>query len=163
MTRWWPNLQALAAHKNVTVKISGACTLPHEAFPYKDIWDPLGRIFDAFGFDRCMLGTDWTRATGLLTYEQGVEASRVTDRLSESDRAALMGNRLSGFTGGRLRNGDLTLLHQLATAIIVSATDPALMMWRAFFDQVTTKEGRESQSDNIISRECSTLRKTIRN
>jgi hypothetical protein len=22
-----------------------------------------GRIFDAFGFDRCMWGTDWTRAS----------------------------------------------------------------------------------------------------
>jgi L-fuconolactonase len=87
-------LLALAAHDNVAVKISGACTLSHEPFPYRDLWDPLGRIFDAFGFDRCLWGTDWTRATGLLTYEQGVEAFRVTDRLSDSDRAALMGETL---------------------------------------------------------------------
>jgi L-fuconolactonase len=72
------------------VKISGACTLSHEAFPYEDIWDPLGRIFDAFGFDRCLWGTDWTRAVGMLTYEQGVEAFRVTDHLSDTERAALM-------------------------------------------------------------------------
>jgi predicted TIM-barrel fold metal-dependent hydrolase len=84
---------ALAAHDNIAMKISGACTLSHEPFPYKDIWDPLGRIFDAF-FDRCMWGTDWTRAVGLLTYEQGVEAFRVTDRLSDSDRAVLMGETL---------------------------------------------------------------------
>jgi L-fuconolactonase len=89
-----PKLLALAAHDNIVVKISGACTLSHEPFPYKDIWDPLGRIFDAFGFDRCMWGTDWTRAVGLLTYKQGVEAFRVTDRLSDSDRAALMGGTL---------------------------------------------------------------------
>jgi L-fuconolactonase len=89
-----PKLLALAAHGNITVKISGACTLSHEPFPYKDLWDPLGRIFDAFGFDRCMWGTDWTRAVALLTYQQGVEAFRVTDRLSDSDRAALMGETL---------------------------------------------------------------------
>jgi L-fuconolactonase len=89
-----PKLLALAAYNNVAVKISGACTLSHEPFPYNDIWDPLGRVFDAFGFDRCMWGTDWTRAVGLLTYEQGVEAFRVTDRLSDSDRAALMGETL---------------------------------------------------------------------
>ncbi len=89
-----PKLLALAAYSNVTVKISGACTLSHEPFPYKDIWDPLFRIFDAFGFNRCMWGTDWTRAVGVLTYEQGVEAFRVTDRLSDSDRAALMGETL---------------------------------------------------------------------
>jgi L-fuconolactonase len=89
-----PKLLALAAHPNIAVKISGACTLSHEPFPYKDIWDPLGRVFDAFGFDRCMWGTDWTRAVGVLTYEQGVEAFRVTDRLLGSERAALMGDTL---------------------------------------------------------------------
>ena len=90
-----PKLLAMAAHDNVAVKISGACTLTHEPFPYKDIWDPLVRIFDAFGFDRCMWGTDWTRAVGLLTYKQGVDAFRITDRLSASDRATLMGETLA--------------------------------------------------------------------
>jgi len=33
-------------------------------------------------------------AVGLLTYAQGVEAFRVTDRLSSSDKAALMGGTL---------------------------------------------------------------------
>jgi len=90
-----PKVLALAAHPNIAIKISGACTLAHEPFPYKDIWDPLARIFDAFGFDRCMWGTDWTRAVALLTYKQGVEAFRVTDRLSDSDRAALMSETLA--------------------------------------------------------------------
>jgi L-fuconolactonase len=89
-----PKLLALATRDNMAVKISGACTLSHEPFPYNDIWEPLGRIFDAFGFDRCMWGTDWTRAVGLLTYEQGVEAFHVTNRLSERDRALLMGETL---------------------------------------------------------------------
>lgn len=89
-----PKVLDLAQYDNVALKITGACTLSHEAFPYKDIWDPLGRIFDAFGLDRCIWGTDWTRAANLLTYEQGVEAFRVTDRLSDSDRATLMGGTL---------------------------------------------------------------------
>ena len=46
------------------------------------------------GLDRCLWGTDWTRAVALLTYAQGVEAFRVTDRLSDSDRAKLMGGSL---------------------------------------------------------------------
>jgi L-fuconolactonase len=89
-----PKLLAMAAHDNIAVKISGACTLSREPFPYKDIWDPLARVFDAFGFGRCMWGTDWTRAVGLLTYEQGVESFRLTDRLSDGDRALLMGETL---------------------------------------------------------------------
>ncbi len=90
-----PNVLALAAQPNIAIKISGACTLSHETFPYADIWEPLGRIFDAFGLDRCLWGTDWTRAVALLTYEQGVNAFRVTDRLSDSERATLMGGTLS--------------------------------------------------------------------
>jgi predicted TIM-barrel fold metal-dependent hydrolase len=86
-----PNLLKLAAHDNVAVKITGACTLSHEPYPYKDLWAPLGRIFDAFGFDRCMWGTDWTRAVALLTYREGVESFRTAERLSDGERAALMG------------------------------------------------------------------------
>jgi L-fuconolactonase len=94
-----PKVLALAAHDNIAIKISGACTLSHEKFPYRDIWDPLGRIFDAFDMGRCMWGTDWTRAVGLLTYKEGVEAFRVTDRLSDGDRAALMGGTLTKIYG----------------------------------------------------------------
>lgn len=89
------NLVPLARHDNIAVKISNACTLSHEPFPYRDIWDPLWRVFDAFGFDRCLWGTDWTRATGMLTYKQGVDAFLATDRLTETERAALMGGTLS--------------------------------------------------------------------
>ncbi len=89
-----PKLLALAAHNNVAVKITGACTLSHQPFPYPDIWDPICRIVDTFGVDRCMWGTDWTRAVALLTYRQGVDAFRVTDRLSDGDRAALFAGTL---------------------------------------------------------------------
>ena len=95
-----PQLLALAAHDNVAVKISGAGTLSHKGYPYPDIWDPLARIYDAFGFDRCMWGTDWTRATAFLTYAQGVDAFRLTDQLNESERAALMGGTVSAIYGG---------------------------------------------------------------
>jgi predicted TIM-barrel fold metal-dependent hydrolase len=89
------NVLALAHHENVAIKISGACTLSHEPFPYNDIWGPLGRVFDAFGLDRCLWGTDWTRAVAFLTYDQGVQAFRNTDQLSDSDRSALMGGSLA--------------------------------------------------------------------
>ena len=90
-----PQVLALAEHDNVAIKISGACTLSHVGFPYNDIWEPLRQIFDAYGLDRCLWGTDWTRAVKLLTYEQGVEAFRVTDQLSDSERSILMGGALA--------------------------------------------------------------------
>ena len=99
-----PQVLQLAAHPNVAIKISGACTLSHAQYPYPDIWDPLARIFDAFGFDRCMWGTDWTRAVEFLTYAQGVEPFRVTDRLPNTDRAALMGGTLQRIYNWKLSN-----------------------------------------------------------
>ena len=85
---------ALARFDNVAIKISGACTLSREPFPYADIWAPLARLFEQFGIDRCLWGTDWTRAVALLTPDQAVAAFRVADRLSDRERAALMGGSL---------------------------------------------------------------------
>ncbi len=85
---------ALAQHPNVVIKITGACTLSQKAYPYPDIWDPLARIFDAYGMERCLWGTDWTRAVEVLTYQQGVDAFKVTDRLTHTEREALMGGNV---------------------------------------------------------------------
>jgi hypothetical protein len=48
--------------------------LSKEPYPFPDIWDPLARIFDAWGFERCLWGTDWTRAFAVVNYEQGRRA-----------------------------------------------------------------------------------------
>ena len=85
---------ALAQHPNVVIKITGACTLSQKTYPYPDIWDPLARIFDAYGMERCLWGTDWTRAVQVLTYQQGVDAFKVTDRLTHTEREALMGGNV---------------------------------------------------------------------
>ena len=48
-----PKLLALAQYDNVRVKISGACTMSHQPFPYDDIWEPefLQRLSDALQND----------------------------------------------------------------------------------------------------------------
>ncbi len=86
-----PKVLALAKRPNAVIKVSGACTLSHKPFPFPDIWDPLARVFDAWGFERCLWGTDWTRAFAVVNYEQAVEPFKKTDRLSASERAMLMG------------------------------------------------------------------------
>jgi predicted TIM-barrel fold metal-dependent hydrolase len=90
----WANLPKvldLAKRANAVIKVSGACTLSQKPYPFPDIWDPLARVFDAWGFHRCLWGTDWTRAFAVVNYEQAVEPFRLTDRLSEDERAMLMG------------------------------------------------------------------------
>ena len=86
-----PKVVELARRRNAVIKVSGACTLSHEPYPFADIWDPLARVFDAWGFDRCLWGTDWTRANEVVNFEQAVEPFRLTDRITASERAMLMG------------------------------------------------------------------------
>lgn len=86
-----PKIVDLARRPNVVIKVSGACTLSKKPYPFPDIWDPLQRIFDAWGFERCLWGTDWTRAFAVVNYEQAVKPFLETKRLSDSERAMLMG------------------------------------------------------------------------
>src|SRR5260370_13582202 len=85
-----PKVLALAKRPNAVIKVSGACTLSREPYPFNDIWDPLARVFDAWGFDRCLWGTDWTRAFAVVNYEQAVKPFVETKRLSHSERAMLL-------------------------------------------------------------------------
>ena len=86
-----PKVLELAKRPNAVIKVSGACTLSREPYPFPDIWDPLARVFDAWDFDRCLWGTDWTRTFAVVNYEQAVEPFLKTDCLSDSERAMLMG------------------------------------------------------------------------
>ena len=98
----WAELPAvleLAQFDNVAIKISGACVLSKQPYPYPDIWDPVCRVIDAFGIDRCIWGTDWTRAVSFLSFREGIEPFRETDRLTEGEKAALMGGTLSSVYG----------------------------------------------------------------
>ena len=100
-----PKLLDLAKRPNAVVKVSGACTLSKEPYPFNDIWEPLARVFDAWGFDRCLWGTDWTRAFAVVNYEQAVEPFRLTDRLSDSERAMLMGGACAKAYGWSPKKG----------------------------------------------------------
>jgi len=86
-----PKVLEIAKRPNAVIKVSGACTLSREPYPFSDLWEPLARIFDAWGFERCLWGTDWTRAFAVVNYEQAVKAFVETTRLSETERAMLMG------------------------------------------------------------------------
>jgi L-fuconolactonase len=57
---WKEDLFRLAEHKNVWCKLSGMVTeadwkkqVPEDFYPYLDI------VFEAFGYDRIMIGSDW--------------------------------------------------------------------------------------------------------
>jgi L-fuconolactonase len=85
----------LARHENVSVKVSAVATLSHEPFPFDDIWEPVSRYLDAFGVERCLWGTDWTRAVRLVSYADAVAAFRDHSPYSPDEVSALMGGTLA--------------------------------------------------------------------
>jgi len=89
-----PALLALAEFPHVAVKISGACTMALEACPYRDLWGPIYRMFDAFGLERCPWGTDWTRASGMLLQAQTPRDVEALRGLAPGERRALLGEVL---------------------------------------------------------------------
>jgi len=88
---------ALARRKNAVIKVSGACTLLHKPYPFADIWDPLARVFDAWGFERLPVGH---RLDPRLRGRQ-LRAGR---RAVSPDRAPL-GERTRDADGRGLRQG----------------------------------------------------------
>ena len=95
----------LAKRDNAVIKVSGACTLSREPYPFDDIWEPLARVFDAWGFERCLWGTDWTRANAVVGYEEAVRPFVETGRLSADERDMLMGGACAKAYGWSPKGG----------------------------------------------------------
>jgi predicted TIM-barrel fold metal-dependent hydrolase len=93
-----PKVLALAADPNVAIKITSAGTLSRTSrFPTRTsgIRSPTSSTHSP---STAACGAP-TRAVKLLTYKEGVEAFRLTDRLSDGDRAKLMGGTASRIYG----------------------------------------------------------------
>jgi L-fuconolactonase len=102
-----PQVIALARHPNLALKVSGVVTLSRAAYPHLDIWPPLGKILRAFGAERLMWGSDFTRLRfapgtdrrgarkdwyGL--YSDSVGAFRDTGELSSRDKQQFFGGTI---------------------------------------------------------------------
>jgi predicted TIM-barrel fold metal-dependent hydrolase len=72
-------LLVLARYPKVFVKISHMWSLSHQPFPYRDADAQVKRLYDTFGPQRLMWGTDWPISLKQLPYDQAVALYR--DRL----------------------------------------------------------------------------------
>jgi predicted TIM-barrel fold metal-dependent hydrolase len=91
-------LLALASLPNVAIKATAAPAYSSQPYPFKNLHDPLHRIFDAFGPDRFFWGTDLTRMT--CSYRQCV--SFFTEELpwlKGQDLETVMGRGLCRWIG----------------------------------------------------------------
>ncbi|KUO53695.1 MAG: hypothetical protein APF78_05405 [Sphingomonadales bacterium BRH_c3] len=94
-----PQLLAMASLPNVAVKLSGLPSLSLEPFPFRDLEKPLRQIIDAFGVERLMWGTDWTRVVHLYSYRDTVRFITESPELDEVEKQALLGGSLRRIFG----------------------------------------------------------------
>ena len=104
-----PRLLALARAPNVAVKLTGAPALSAAPYPFDDLWPVLHQILGAFGPDRVMWGSDFTRVTGRSqhprhpggrhTYAELVGYLGATGELGAAEKAALFGGTVRAWFG----------------------------------------------------------------
>jgi predicted TIM-barrel fold metal-dependent hydrolase len=86
---------ALAKYPNVSCKMSSAPTYSLEGYPFRDMYEPLKCIFEAFGPRRCYWGTDMTNSFAKCSYRQRItHFTEELDFLSEEDKDWVMGRAI---------------------------------------------------------------------
>jgi L-fuconolactonase len=85
-----PSVLALAKYPNVVLKVTGGAILSREPFPFSDLWPVMHRIVDAFGPERLLWGTDWTRVPQ-ATFPEAVRWFSESDELSPAAKEQMMG------------------------------------------------------------------------
>ena len=89
-------LLPLATLSNVSVKVSALPCFSTEPYPFKNLHEPLRRVIDAFGPQRCFWGSDITRVPKTCSYRQVVtQFTEELDFLSRDDLEWIMGNGLA--------------------------------------------------------------------
>jgi L-fuconolactonase len=98
---WTSHLRALAAHPNVSCKLSGLVTeadwtrwRPMDLAPY------LNTALEVFGVERVMFGSDWPVCTLAASYERWLElVSGWSSTLTPSEREAVLGTTAARIYG----------------------------------------------------------------
>jgi predicted TIM-barrel fold metal-dependent hydrolase len=93
-----PTLLALAKHKNVAVKVTGAPGMSTAPYPFRNIHQPIHAIYDAFGPERIFWGTDITRLK--TPWRQCVTMfTEELDWLTPHDKELIMGKAVCNWIG----------------------------------------------------------------
>ncbi|HXJ01103.1 MAG TPA: amidohydrolase family protein [Micropepsaceae bacterium] len=83
---------ALARHPNVSVKVSALPCYSTEAYPFRNLHEPLKRIIGGFGVKRSFWGSDFSRLPSSCPYRQAVTMfTEELDFLSKSELEWVMG------------------------------------------------------------------------
>jgi len=91
-------LVALARCPNISVKVSALPCYSTEPYPHRNLHDPLKRIIEAFGVERCFWGTDYSRLPADSSYRKAVTMfTEELDFLKGDELDAVMGTSLARY------------------------------------------------------------------
>lgn len=98
---WAERIRELAGCENVSCKVSGMVTEADvSAWKKEDFAPYLETVFDAFGPDRLMIGSDWPVCLLGAAYGEAMDIVRpFLDRLAEADREKVLGGNCAAFYG----------------------------------------------------------------
>ena len=108
LSPWREQITALAASGNVMCKVSGLVTeADHGAWKAQDFRPYLDVVFEAFGVERIMWGSDWPVCLFAASYEQTLRlVEDYTDGFSDEEKAAVFGGNCARFYGIRALTTD---------------------------------------------------------
>jgi L-fuconolactonase len=89
----------LARYPNIGLKLTGAPSLSVEPYPFKDIWQPVVRLIEAFGAERVYWGSDYSRTAALHSYHEGRYYLADIPGLSPEQLALVYGEALANQLG----------------------------------------------------------------
>lgn len=85
----WTRFESIAEHPNVAVKVSSLPRSSNEAWPYSDLHPYVRNLFEWFGPERLMIGSDYPWMDDWATYEECLSWIEAVEFLSNRDRAYL--------------------------------------------------------------------------
>ncbi|MBI2192091.1 MAG: amidohydrolase [Planctomycetes bacterium] len=86
------HLLALSANPCIYLKISGMWHVSKQPFPFRDAHDTWRQVYETFGPERLMWGTDWPVSGSRLTYGQALSLVRdELDFLTSADKEWVLG------------------------------------------------------------------------
>lgn len=89
---------ALAGLPNVAVKVSSLPVFSSEGYPYRDLFEPIRRVVDAFGPERSFWGSDMSRQP--CSYDETISMmGEALPDLAAAERDLLMGTALTRWLG----------------------------------------------------------------
>lgn len=96
---WKKDIEALAKYDNVYCKVSGMVTeADHKNWKREDFNPYLDVVFEAFGIDRLMYGSDWPVCLLAGSYQQVLDVMEgYTSKLSANEQAMFWGGNATKF------------------------------------------------------------------